>query len=80
LSNEDHDSFWNSLRKEPRPPQQAFMPMNQPNPRAGNLGTATKQSRNPFPNLLEGGPNEIFNNSGSRDVDMNVRDDHEDEF
>ena len=56
------------------------MPMNQPNPRVGNLGTATKQSRNPFPNLLEGGPNEIFNNSGSRDVDMNVRDDHEDEF
>ena len=68
------------MRKEPRPPQQAFMPMNQPNPRAGNLGTATKQSRNPFPNLLEDGPNEIFNRSGSIDVEMALKDEHAEEF
>jgi len=56
------------------------MPMNQPNPRAGNLGTATKQSRNPFPNLLEDGPNEIFNRSGSIDVEMALKDEHAEEF
>ena len=68
------------MRKEPRPPQQAFMPMIQPNPRAGNLGTATKQSRNPFPNLLKDGPNEIFNRSGSIDVEMALKDEHAEEF
>ena len=75
VTNDDHDNFWNSLlRREYRPNQQQSVSprvrVELDRPQTHAQGLLTKQSKNPFPSLLEGGPNEIFNTPGYRDEEM----------